>query len=115
MKSEIVEAQAQELLTILENKESGKVNLLRLRLAARTGPPNWAIEKRYVKLLYENGATGAAIAETQSVLQTQWYRAESWELLSELLAKSGRNAEAAEARARAQEYDVHLAQRPKIL
>jgi tetratricopeptide (TPR) repeat protein len=108
-KMPLVEAQAHELLAVLENKENGRVDLLRLRLAARTGPPNWSIEKRYVKVLDESGATAQAIIELQVCLRTQWYRAESWQLLSQLFAKAGREKEAAEALARANAYDVHLA------
>ena len=108
-KMPLVEAQAHELLAVLENKENGRVDLLRLRLAARTGPPNWSIEKRYVKVLDESGATAQAITELQACLRTQWYRAESWQLLSQLFAKAGREKEAAEALARANAYDVHLA------
>jgi tetratricopeptide (TPR) repeat protein len=108
-KMPLVEAQAHELLAVLENKENGRVDLLRLGLAARTGPPNWSIEKRYVKVLDESGATAQAIIELQVCLRTQWYRAESWQLLSQLFAKTGREKEAAEALARANAYDVHLA------
>jgi len=104
----LVDAQAHELLVVLENKESGKVDLMRMRLAARTGPPNWPIEKRYVKLLDETGATAAAINELLTCLQPQWYRAESWKLLSELHAKLGHSTQAAEALAQARAYDVHL-------
>ncbi|MDP9186458.1 MAG: tetratricopeptide repeat protein, partial [Verrucomicrobiota bacterium] len=104
----LVDAQAHELLAILENKESGKVDLMRMRLAARTGPPNWPIEKRYVKLLDETGATAAAINELLTCLQPQWYRADSWKLLSELHAKLGHSTQAAEALAQARAYDVHL-------
>ena len=82
-----------------------------MRLAARTGPPDWSIEKRYVRLLDEAGGTAAAISELQTCLRTQWYRAESWQLLSELLAKAGRANEAADALARAHAYDVHLTAR----
>jgi predicted Zn-dependent protease len=104
----LVDAQAHQLLAVLENKESGKVDLMRMRLAARTGPPDWSIEKRYIQLLDQTGETAAAINELLTCLQPQWYRAESWELLSELLAKSGRAKEAGDALARAQTYDVHL-------
>jgi len=104
----LVAAQAHELLTVLESKESGNADLTRMRLAARTGPPNWSIEKRYVKLLDETGAISTAIAELQTCLQTEWYRAESWQLLSELLLKAGRANEAAAARAHACDYDIHL-------
>jgi len=107
-KMPLVEAQAHELLAVLENKENGRIDLMRLRLAARTGPPNWSIEKRYVKVLDESGATEQAITELQACLRTQWYRAESWQLLSQLFAKTGRDRETAEALARANAYDVHL-------
>ncbi len=85
-----------------------------MRLAARSGPGNWAIEKRYVKVLDETGANGAAISELRGCLALQWYRADSWHLLSELLAKSDHATEAAHALARAQAYDVHLAERSAI-
>ena len=114
-KMPLVEAQSYELRAVLENKELGKTNLLRMRLASRTGPPNWQIEKRYIKVLDESGANAAAIAELQSVLQREWYRAESWQLLSALLAKSGHRAEASAALERAEAYDVHLSLRPKPL
>lgn len=110
----LVEAQAYELLTVLENKETGHANILRMRLAARSGPPNWAIEKRYVKVLDESGAIGAAISELRGCVAQQWYRADSWQLLSELLAKSGRAAEATDALARAWAYDVRLGEHPVI-
>jgi predicted Zn-dependent protease len=103
-----VDAQAYELLAVLDNKEKGEVNPLRLRLAARTGAPNWNIEKRYVRFMDESGATDAAIRELQTCLQTQWYRAESWQLLEQLLTKIGMTNEAAIARGQAAAYDVHL-------
>ena len=110
-----VDAQAHELLALLENKEKGHVSLLRLRLAARTGSPNWAIEKRYVRLIDETGATSNAIRELQTCLQTEWYRAESWQLLGQLLTKIGHEQEAAVARAQAAAYDVHLAEHSNVL
>ena len=69
-------------------------------------------KKRYVQTLDQNGATPEAIAELKSCLVTQWYRAESWQLLNELLTKAGQASEAAEAKARAKAYDVHLDERP---
>ncbi len=103
-----VDAQAHELLAVLNYKEKGTVDLLRLRLAARTGPPNWSIEKRYVKVLDEAGATKKAIDELENCLRTEWYRAETWQLLSHLLAKDGREEAASIALAKANAYDVHL-------
>ncbi len=104
----IVDAEAHQLLATLEYKESGKVDLMRMRLASRTGQPNWAIEKAYIRLLDGTGARSAAINELLSCLQTQWYRAESWELLSELEAKAGHADQSANALAQARAYDVHL-------
>ncbi|MFL6538060.1 MAG: tetratricopeptide repeat protein [Chthoniobacterales bacterium] len=112
---DVVAAQAQELRVILDNQESGKVDLMRMRLASRTGVASWPIEKRYVRLLAENGALAAAIAETKGVLKTDWYRAETWELLGELCVRAGMQKDAAEAFERAHAYDVHLQLRPKVL
>jgi len=104
----LVDAEAQQLLAVIENKENGKVDLMRMRLAARSGPPNWSIEKRYIQLLDEAGATAAAIDELLSCLRAQWYRAESWKLLSDLYTKLGHSAQAAQALERARAYDIHL-------
>ncbi len=110
-----VDAQAEELIAVLDSKEKGKTNPLQLRLAARTGPPNWNIEKRYVRFMNEMGATDAAISELQACLQTQWYRAESWELLGQLLTRIGLVNEAAIARGQAAAYDVHLTEHASVL
>jgi protein O-mannosyl-transferase len=112
VKMPLVDAKANELLAVLEYKENGRIDLLRFRRAARTGPPDWAIEKRYLEALDQSGSIPAAISELESCLITQWYRAESWQLLSQLLTKAGQAAEAADARARAEAYDVHLIERP---
>jgi protein O-mannosyl-transferase len=104
----LVGAQGHELLAVIENKEHARADVRRLRLAARTGPSNWSIEKRYINLLDEAGATSQAIGELQHCLRTEWYRADSWQLLSRLLAKAGREKESAGALARAHELDVHL-------
>ncbi|MEY2564160.1 MAG: protein O-mannosyl-transferase [Verrucomicrobiota bacterium] len=107
-KMELVEARAHELLAVLEQREHGRIDLMRLRLASRTGAPNWWIEKRYVEALDQSGETLKAIAELKSCLKTQWYRASTWQLLSELLAKIGQTGPAAIARENAEAYDVHL-------
>jgi predicted Zn-dependent protease len=104
----LVDAEAHQLLAVLENKENGKVDLMRMRLASRTGPPNWSIEKRYIQLLDQTAGTAAAINELLSCLQFQWYRAESWKLLSDLHAKLGHSKQAVEALEQARAYDVHL-------
>jgi len=107
-KNPVSEAQAQEILAAVESMQDGEINLARLRLAAHTGPPAWPIERRYVRALDQDGRTGGAVAELRAVLQTDWYRAESWQLLSDCLAKLDRKSEAALALAEARAYDVHL-------
>ena len=111
----LVDAQAYELLAILEFREHKKVEPLRFRLASRTGPPNWRIERRYIEVLDQTGATAAAISELGAVLRTQWYRAESWQLLSRLLAKTGSTRDAREALEQAKAYDVHLEKHPEVV
>ena len=110
-----MDAQAFELLAILEYKEHNRVNPLRFRLASRTGPPNWKIERRYIEVLDQTGATAAAISELGACLRTQWYRAESWQLLSRLLAKTGSTRDAMEAMEQAKAYDVHLEKHPEVV
>jgi tetratricopeptide (TPR) repeat protein len=110
----VVDAQAHELLAILEIKEHERVELLRFRLASRTGPPNWRIERRYIEALDQTGNTGAAIKELAACLKTQWYRAESWQLLSRLFAKTGATREANEALEQAKAYDVHLLEHAEV-
>jgi len=107
-KNDWVEAQAHELLAVIDFQEKGSTNPLRLRLASRTGVPDWEIEKRYVHLMDELGATDSAISELQGCLRREWYRAESWDLLGQLLRKRGSVKEAASAVEEAFTYDVHL-------
>jgi len=110
----VVDAQAHELLGILELKEHDRVELLRFRLASRTGPPNWRIERRYIEALDQTGNTAAAIKELGKCLETQWYRAESWLLLSRLLSKNGPTREAMDALEQAKDYDVHLMEHAEV-
>jgi protein O-mannosyl-transferase len=110
----VVDAQAHELLGILEIKEHERVDLLRFRIASRTGPPNWRIERRYIEALDQTGQTAAAIKELAACLQTQWYRAESWQLLSRLFSRSGPTRQATEALEQAKAYDVHLLEHAEV-
>ena len=105
---QLVGAQAHQLLAAIENKETGKLDVMQMRLAAHTGAPNWSIEKRYIQLLAETGADKAAIDELLTCLQSQWYRADSWKLLSDLHIRLGHSSQAAEALAQARAFDVHL-------
>jgi tetratricopeptide (TPR) repeat protein len=107
-KMEAVRAQAYELLAVLEYREHSKIDLLRLRLASRTGDPQWSIEKRYVQALDASGKRGAALGELESCLRTEWYRAETWQLFGLILSKGGLTDKAAVAFSNAHAYDVHL-------
>ena len=101
-------ARAEESLAVLENRETGEVNLQRLRLAARLGPANWAIEKRYIKALADLNLPDRAITELKACIVAAPYRAESWQMMSELLQRIRRPNEAAAALAEAEAKDVHL-------
>ncbi|HXA10274.1 MAG TPA: tetratricopeptide repeat protein [Chthoniobacterales bacterium] len=103
-----IRARAEESLAVLENRESGQVDLQRLRLAARIGPANWEIEKRYIKALADFSFPDRALTELKTCLATAPYRAETWQMTSELLHKNGRPNEAAAALAEAEADDVHL-------
>jgi predicted Zn-dependent protease len=103
-----IRARAEESLAVLENRESGQVNLQRLRLAARIGPSNWASEKRYVKALADFNFADRAIVELKTCIATAPYRAESWQMMSEFLSRIGRPSEARVALAEAEADDVHL-------
>ena len=101
-------AQAEEMLALVEQKETGQLNLSRLRAASRIDPPSWPTMRRYLAALSLTGQTNKAVAELQNLLRTEWYRAESWQLLSEYLTRLGRTEEAAKALAKAHAFDVHL-------
>jgi tetratricopeptide (TPR) repeat protein len=103
-----MEARAQESLAVIENRESGRVNLMRLRLAARLGAADWEIEKRYIQALADGGVTDRAITELKTCIVTAPYRAESWLMMSELLQAIGHPIESASALSQAEAYDIHL-------
>lgn len=105
-----IAARAIETLAVLENRETGSVNFLRLRLAARTGASNWSIEKHYIKALADSGFPDRAITELKTCLGVAPYRAESWLMMSEVLQRIQRPNEAALALAEAEANDVHLHQ-----
>lgn len=101
-------AQAEEMLALVEQKEKGRINLSRLRIASQTDPSSWSTMRRYLAALSLTGQTNKAVAELQTLLNTEWYRAESWQLLSEYLTRLGQTDEAAKALAQAHAFDVHL-------
>ena len=104
-------ARAEESLAVLEKAQTGEIDLMRLRLAARLGPSNWEIEKRYIEALADLGFYERGLSELKMCLTSAPYRAESWLLLSDLLRQIGRPNEAAAAIAAAEAADVHLQER----
>jgi protein O-mannosyl-transferase len=104
----VSEAQAEEMLAIVEQKESGQIDLLRLRMASRGNPPSWSITRRYLAALVARGQMGNAVTELETVLKTEWYRAESWQLLADYLTRLGEKDKATTAVAHAHAFDVHL-------
>jgi tetratricopeptide (TPR) repeat protein len=106
-----IRARVEESLAVIENRESGKVDLMRLRLAARLGPVNWMIEKRYIKALTDLHFPDRALAELKTCLVVAPYRAETWQMVGELLQRTGRPNEAAIALSEAEANDVHLHER----
>lgn len=104
-------AQAEEMLAVVEQRERGQIDLVRLREAARTDPLSWAIMRRYLAGLAVSGELPRAVAELQVLLQTEWYRAESWQLLSEYLTRLGQVEQAGKAMEQARTFDVHLKDR----
>ena len=107
-KNPVSEAQAEEMLAIVEQKESGQVDLLRLRMASRGNPPSWLITRRYLAALVVRGQMAKAVTELETVLKTEWYRAECWQLLAEYLTRLGEKDKATTALTQAHAFDVHL-------
>src|SRR5207249_2815617 len=98
---------ALDSLAVLEFQESGRDRIDLLREAAQLAPKDWSIQRRYIGHLDERGETAEAIRELRALLQTQWYRADSWTLLGQLLQKINQPGFARAAFAQAADYDVH--------
>ena len=107
-KNPVSRSQSEEMLAMVEQKETGQINLMRLRAASRSDPPSWATMRRYLAGLAVTGQLPKAVAELQALLKTEWYRAESWQLLGEYLTRLGQVEEAARAMEQARAFDVHL-------
>jgi Tfp pilus assembly protein PilF len=107
-KHPVTAARARDISAVVEYRQSGTLDLPLLRLASRTGAPSWTITERYIRALAESGRMPAAVIELRNVLATEWYRADSWQLMGDCLTKLGRQTEAALAFINAERYDVHL-------
>lgn len=104
-------ARAAEELAILGARETGQLDLRQLRLAARLGPQNWEIERRYINALANGGFSERAITELKTCLALAPWRSESWLIMSQVLKGLGRPNESALALAEAKANDVHLSER----
>ncbi|HEY3601401.1 MAG TPA: hypothetical protein VGK72_05560, partial [Chthoniobacterales bacterium] len=90
---------------------TGQLDLRQLRLAARLGPQNWEIERRYINALANGGFSERAITELKTCLALAPWRSESWLIMSQVLKGLGRPNESALALAEAKANDVHLSER----
>lgn len=113
-KHEITAAQAHEIAAVVRFREKAEVDLLRLRVAARTAPPTWSIERRYVESLAQQGMMSRAIEELKNVLRAEPYRAETWQLLAGCFSLAGDRQNAEVAMAQARDLDVHLEKHPVL-
>src|SRR5205814_7052032 len=104
----VIAAQVGDMVAVIEYKESGKFDLSRLKVASQTDSAAWPATRRYLAALDEAGETRTAVIDLSELLKREWYRAESWQLLSTYLSKLGRDAEAAVASDWARKLDVHL-------
>lgn len=112
LKNPFVRPAALQNLATLEYLESGKDRIDLLWEAADLAPKNWAIQKKFLLHLAERGHRKEAIKGLRSLLETQSYRAESWEVLGDLLRKEGEGDLANAAYKEASLRDVHW--RPQI-
>jgi len=78
------------------------------RAAAELAPLNWPLRRRYLAALAQTGRVPDAARELRAFLAGQDFRADSWLLLAELLARMNEPALSAAARAEARRRDVRL-------
>jgi len=110
LKIPFVHTVALQNLAILEYQQKGVDRIDLLRKAAELDPDNWEIQKRYITHLAERSEIPEAIRVLRQVLDRQPWRAESWQLLGDLLTKVNQGQLANDAYAWAADYDVHHGQ-----
>lgn len=101
-------AMALERLAALEYQQNHTRDLGLLAKAAKMEPDNWEIQSTYIKTLADDGQVRQAEQVLRDLLETQWYRADSWKLMGDLLTVEHRDDLAAAAYDEAQRYDVHF-------
>jgi cytochrome c-type biogenesis protein CcmH/NrfG len=92
--SPLLAAECVILRATLDQLERGTDPREGLRTAVQLAPANWHVRRRYVEALAESGDLAGAQRELLTFLETQSFRAESWNLLGRLLEKKGEVAEA---------------------
>lgn len=93
---------------VLEYQQAGRDRVDLLREAAALQPHFWPLRKRYIEHLAERGDSLEARRELLAVLEAQPFRAESWQMLGELLSKSGNPQLTEHAFEEAARCDVHF-------
>lgn len=101
-------AMALERLAALEYQQNHTRDLGLLAKAAKMEPDNWEIQSTYIKTLADDGQVRLAEQTLRDLLETQWYRADSWKLMGDLLTVERRDDLAAAAYDEASRYDVRF-------
>jgi tetratricopeptide (TPR) repeat protein len=96
-----------ELLAMISLQQGSGDPLPLLREAVRSAPSDWPLQRRLVQTLTATGDTATAIRELRAFIDAYPFRAESFELLGDLLAKTGDAIAAREAYTSATKLDVH--------
>ena len=107
-KNPLIRADALQSSAVLDWQQNRATRTDLLKKSALASPKIWSVQKRYITYLDQRGQTLEAISELRALLEREPFRADSWKLLADLLAKIGRPGFAAAARERAGELDVHL-------
>ncbi len=110
--SPLLAADCLQTRAALEHLETGRDTGHLLVQAVERAPRNWSIRKRHLAHLAETGRTFEATQELRAFLEAQPFRAESWAIFADLLAKLGQPDAAAVARAQAARRDVRLVAKP---
>ena len=85
--SPFLQAECAQLRTDLDFLEQGTDRLAGLRRAVELAPTNWGIRKRFIEALADSGDLAGARRELLGFLERQSFRASSWNLLGQLLAR----------------------------
>ncbi|MES2570893.1 MAG: tetratricopeptide repeat protein, partial [Verrucomicrobiota bacterium] len=96
-----------QLQAAVEFRESKRETTELLRRALELAPNRWPFRMRYLTALEQNGRRAEAVNELRDFLTREPFRAESWQLLGDLLANQHQPQLAIAAFERAIELDVH--------